>query len=284
MTLVFALKDQPPVPIDASSWTIDRLAGLTLDTVRAEPVHLGSRVSTLGEWVRVSGTLDDQRLVIEGDCRRVRGLGSGHGCGEIIIDGDAGDLAGRGMRGGTVEIRGEAGAYAGSAMRGGVLRILKSAGDRLAGPLAGERTGMRGGVVTVGGNVGQQAGHRMRRGTIIIHDRAADGCGFEMVAGTIAAGSVAEVNLGFAMRRGTILTATAPDIQSAQYQARCFGAAYPAPRAFMSLLVASLLESAPEFRDILDVRERAGGNGCGPWQRSLGDLSVEGLGEIIYAR
>lgn len=77
------------------------------------------------------------------------------------IDGDVGNGAGEGLRGGSVRVRGNAGLGCGVAMRGGTLAIYGTAGDRLA-------AAMTGGEVFARGNVGADAGVGASNGTIVI--------------------------------------------------------------------------------------------------------------------
>lgn len=77
------------------------------------------------------------------------------------VDGDVGNGAGEGLRGGSVRIRGNAGVGLGVAMRGGTLAVYGTAGDRVA-------AAMIGGEVLARGDVGADVGVGARGGTILI--------------------------------------------------------------------------------------------------------------------
>jgi formylmethanofuran dehydrogenase subunit C len=103
------------------------------------------------------------------------------------VEGDAGDWAGAGMRGGTLVVRG-------------------SAGRQLGGVYAGERAGMRGGEIVVHGDAGAQAGAGLRRGLIAVAGRAGEAAGLRMLAGTIVTLGGLGPRAGAGMRRGSIVT------------------------------------------------------------------------------
>lgn len=275
MSLRLRLRQQPPIPLDVASLSIAALAGLEARAVAQLPLAIGSQRSEVGMWFDVAGGADD-RLIFEGDCSMLCGIGSEMGRGEVIVEGPAGAQLGRGMVAGTIRVGGSVGSLAASGMRGGRIEIDGDAGDALGGPRRGERTGMRGGRVVVRGNTATGTGHRMRRGTIIVHGCTGPRCGLEMVAGTIAAARVNTTDLGFAMRRGTIIIYGNTSEAYLSSATPCFTPPTAAPEGFLKLLL-------DELRG--DLATDASNDGDGRrehWRRSIGDLSVGGLGEVIW--
>jgi formylmethanofuran dehydrogenase subunit C len=175
------LREQPGVPLDADVLTPGRLVG----DVASLPLWHGNERVRVGDFFAVSGSGDDVRL--EGDLRRVHGIGAGMTGGRLEIDGDVGDWAGAGMRGGTLVVHG-------------------SAGSHLGGVHAGDRAGMRGGEIVVHGDAGEQAGAGLRRGLIAVGGRAGEAAGLRMLAGTIVALGGLGPRAGAGMRRGSLVT------------------------------------------------------------------------------
>src|SRR5918999_30413 len=116
------------------------------------------------------------------------------------------DLAGR-SRGEIEEltVEGDVGDFAGVGMRGGRLVVKGSAGHHLGGAHPGVRAGMRGGEILVHGDAGDQVGAGLRRGLIAVAGRVGDAAGLRLLAGTIVALGELGAAPGAAMRRGTIV-------------------------------------------------------------------------------
>ena len=182
----------------------DALDGMTAAEVARSPATLGNTVVELGELFQVGRDGSDDRVVVEGDVRHVRGLGRGLRSGTLRIAGDAGPLVGAGMYGGVIEVEGSAGDWAGASMRGGLLRIAGDAGHFLGSALPGEGLGMRDGMILALGSVGDDAGLAMRRGLIAVAGLAGNGLGRGMIAGTALSFGGAGPRAGAGMKRGTI--------------------------------------------------------------------------------
>ena len=118
------------------------------------------------------------------------------------------------MSGGELHVEGDAGDHAGAGMRGGTLVVRGSAGRGLGGAAAGERAGMRGGEIVVHGDAGAQAGAGLRRGLIAVAGRAGEAAGLRMLAGTIVALGGVGPHAGAGMRRGSIVTTTATPLST----------------------------------------------------------------------
>lgn len=214
--LELTLKGTLDERVDGSALVPERLESIPLAELMAMPLSMSSsRTVRLEElfWVQwPSGP--SETMVIRGDCRCMDGLGNRMTGGTLVIDGHAGDRLGAEIRGGTILVAGDAGHDACEGMRGGTVAITGNCGDRLGGPLPGERSGIRGGDVIIAGNVGSRACHRMRRGTVWIAGDAGDYLAPQMIAGTILVQGKISSHWGVGMRRGSLLFASVPDCES----------------------------------------------------------------------
>src|SRR5262245_64191863 len=113
------LKDAPSVPLEAEALSPDIIATLTVDEIRALPVHLGKRQRRVDEFFEVEGETGDE-LEIRGDVQRVKWIGRGMTRGIVRIHGNAGMHLGSAMSGGTIEVSGDAGDWLGAEMGGGM--------------------------------------------------------------------------------------------------------------------------------------------------------------------
>jgi formylmethanofuran dehydrogenase subunit C len=192
------------LPVEAEGLRPDALAALAPAEVARLRLPVGNATAELGELFRVEGDGADGLLVVEGDLRHVRRLGSALASGTLAVRGDAGSHLGAGMTGGTIEVVGSVGDWAGAELRGGLLRIRGRAGDHLGAALPGSRLGMRDGVILVEGQIGADAGRTMRRGLIAVAGRAGDGLGRAMIAGSVFAFGPIGRRAGAGMKRGTL--------------------------------------------------------------------------------
>ncbi|HXF46625.1 MAG TPA: formylmethanofuran dehydrogenase subunit C, partial [Burkholderiaceae bacterium] len=142
------------------------------------------------------------------------------------------------------------------------------AGDFAAAALPGSMEGMRGGRLVIGGNAGERLGDRMRRGWIAVHGDAGAFAGARMIAGTIAIGGAVGTHPAFGMRRGTLLLARAQPVLAPTFVATAHDFS-----AFWQLLARELAALGAPF-DALAARTPA---------RWVGDLGVDGLGEVLLA-
>jgi formylmethanofuran dehydrogenase subunit C len=266
--LVLRLRAEPPLRLDLSPLTPERLTGQPAEAVARLPLAYGRRSVPVGEWFDVRGSAG-AGVVIEGSSARLDRIGAGMQQGLIRIEGDAGAYLGIGMRGGRIEVGGSVDAYAASGLSGGLLRIGGNAGDYVGAALPGEHRGMRGGVVIVGGRLGDRAGDHMRRGLILAEGACGDYCGSRMQGGTIAALGACGTRPGFAMRRGTLLFAGA-----APAPGPTFNDAGAMPLGFLVLLARSWRELPSRFATLVRPSTRV--------RRWIGDLAFGGQGELIH--
>jgi formylmethanofuran dehydrogenase subunit C len=192
------------IPVEAECITPNTLAGKTTAEIAGLPVQHGNAPAPLGEFFRIEGDAGDEQIVIDGDCARVKLVGSSMTSGSITIEGNIGMHVGAEMRGGTIDVKGNAGDWAGAEMRGGTLRIRGGAGHLIGAGYRGSRFGMRGGTILVDGNAGNEVGSGMRRGLIAVRGNVADFAGVSMIAGSLFLFGKCGVRTGAGMKRGTI--------------------------------------------------------------------------------
>lgn len=190
--------------LDLSQLTPSRLAGLAAADIARIPVGSSTRKLTVGDAFAVSGKAGDRVTILAGTSR-LDFVGADLDQGTVVVEGDVGAYAGRGMRGGRLEIKGDAGAWLASGLAGGIVYVRGSAGGFVGGQRPGDRFGMVGGIVIIEGHSGDRTGDRMRRGTIIVRGRCGANAGSQMIGGTIWAEQGFGPGPGLLMRRGTLL-------------------------------------------------------------------------------
>lgn len=265
---VLRLRARPPVRLDLSLLTPERLADQSAGDVAHIVLGGGGASSRVGDWFDVSGSPGDE-ISIEGACDRLDRIGAGMQQGLIRVHGDAGVYLGIGMRGGRIEVAGSVDAYAASGMSAGLIAIDGGAGDFLGGALPGEHRGMRGGVVVVRGDVRDRAADHMRRGLILIEGSCGDYCGARMQGGTIGLLGACGARAGYSMRRGTLLF-----MGSMPEPGATFGDGGVLPLAFLTLLTRSWSELPTRFAGLQRGSTRV--------HRWMGDLGFGGEGELIH--
>lgn len=176
------------MPTDGSMLRPDCLGALNIDALAATTVSAGRRKKALGDLFDIEGQAGS-RLTIRAAPPWHR-VGAAIASGQLIIDGDVGDLLGASMTGGQIHVRGSAGGCAG-------------------GPDRGATRGMTGGEILVEGDAGDYVGLKMQRGLIAVNGSTGKSPGYRMLAGTIALGGAQEEcpfdHPGLEMKRGTIL-------------------------------------------------------------------------------
>jgi formylmethanofuran dehydrogenase subunit C len=205
MPLVLTLVNPSPIPVEDDSITLPAIRERAADDVLRILVQHGNRQVPLGDFFRATGSAaDDATLVWQGDCAKIKLIGSGLAAGRILVEGNAGMHVGADMTGGEIEVRGNAADWVGAEMKGGRIRIRGDAGHCVGAGYRGARRGMTGGEILIDGNAGNEIGNTIRRGLIAIKGEAGDAVGFNMLAGTIFIFGDAGIRHGAGMRRGTI--------------------------------------------------------------------------------
>jgi formylmethanofuran dehydrogenase subunit C len=267
--IVLRVKRAPALRVDLRGVLPQRLATLSRPQIERLTVWHGNEPLALAELFDV-GMRDEAgaTLRFEGDLARFDRIGAALDGGRLEVAGSVGDYVGLQMRAGSIRVAGGAGLFAGGEMAGGELTIAGDAGDFAAAALPGSMEGMRGGRLVIGGNAGERLGDRMRRGWIAVHGDAGAFAGARMIAGTIAIGGAVGTHPAFGMRRGTLLLARAQPVLAPTFVATAHDFS-----AFWQLLARELAALGAPF-DALAARTPA---------RWVGDLGVDGLGEVLLA-
>jgi formylmethanofuran dehydrogenase subunit C len=259
------LREAPSAPVEAVALAPDRLAALPPDEVPRLELHHGSERVALGDLFTV-GDAGGTELRLEGDLRRLAGLGTGMAAGRLVAAGSVGPRAGAEMTGGELVVEGDAGDWAGAQMRGGVLTIRGSAGAQLGGAWPGESAGMRGGEIVVGGDAGPEAAAGLRRGTVAVAGTVGPGAALRMRAGTLVALGGLGPEAGAALRRGTLVSMASADLLPTY----AYACTYRPP--FLALLLARLRALG---LPVTAAQE------AGPYARFCGDGAELDRGEIL---
>jgi formylmethanofuran dehydrogenase subunit C len=261
-------KSTTTIPVEAECLTPDNLAGKTVAEIAALPVQHGNVQVPLGEFFAVEGDPGDRELVIEGDCSRVKWIGSDMTTGRITVHGNVGMHLGAEMRGGEIHVHGQAGDWVGAEMRGGLIHVRGDAGHLVGGAYRGSRAGMRGGVILVDGKAGNEVGGTMRRGLIAVGGAAGDFVGVSMIAGTIFVFGPPGVRTGAGMKRGTIALYSGPPQLLPTFRFAC---------VYRPVFLRMYLRQLKAWGFPL-AEEHLHGS----YRRYSGDLVSLGKGEVLY--
>ena len=269
MVLVLSVRQVTSIPLEADGVHPETFRGRSLDEIRRTPLQYGNKQVPLAEFFNVSGSAEDGEIHWQGDCSRVKLIGSGLRDGRVVVEGDAGMHLGAEMRGGEILVRGNAGDWVGAEMHGGRIAIQGDAGHLVGGVYRGGRRGMTGGEIFIQGNAGNEIGHTMRRGLIAIGGHAGDAVGFNMIAGSVLVFGRAGRRAGAGMRRGTIGLFQSADPPSLLPTFKYTGTSRP---TFLRYLFKYLSHRGMSFpSEIWDVAYR----------RYAGDFLELGKGEIL---
>lgn len=208
------------IPIEAGCVTPDNLVGKPLAEIERFPVQHGNAVVPLGEFFTVRSDPDDA-VVVEGDCSRVKWLGSGMSSGTLTIYGPVGMHVGAAMSGGTLHVHGDASDWAGAELRGGLLHIHGNAGHLVGAAYRGGRVGMRGGAILVDGNASNEVGANLRRGVLAVAGDLGDFAGVGTIAGSIIVGGRLGRRAGAGMKRGTLAVFGGPPVLLPTFRLAC---------------------------------------------------------------
>jgi formylmethanofuran dehydrogenase subunit C len=265
MPVIFHLKQQPTVPLEAEVLSPDVIAHLSNGEIRALTVYHGKRQLPLGEYFDVEGEHTDE-LVLHGEMHKVRWVGRGMSRGSVTVHGSIGMHLGAYMKGGRIDVHGDAGDWIGAEMRNGRIHVHGNAGGQIGAGYRGSLRGMRGGSIVVEGSAGIEVGMRMRRGTIVVKGPVRDFAGLQMKGGTIVLGSGAEIRTGAWMNRGTIISLAPLQLMPT------FAYACSYNPVFVRLYARDLSPLGQQ----LPCRPAEGA-----YERYVGDLAVPGKGEVL---
>lgn len=267
--LVLKYHGTTTVPVEAECITPDHLAGKSVAEISALPVQHGNAQAPLGEFFHVEGDANDDTIIIEGDCSRVKWLGASMSRGQLTVHGDVGMHLGAEMTGGEIQVQGRAGDWVGAEMRGGRIHVHGDAGHLVGGAYRGSRLGMRGGAILIEGKAGNEIGCTMRRGLIAIGGDAGDFVGASLIAGTIFVFGQPGLRTGAGMKRGTVaLFGGRPQLLPTFR----FDCAYRP--VFLNLYLRQLRQWGFPISE--DCPQRS-------FERYSGDLVALGKGELLYS-
>ena len=205
MAITLKLHTQPDVPLETDCISPDRFQSLSNTEVSNLTVFHGNRQVPLGEFFDCTGEFDGE-IIVEGDCSKIKHIGSVMSFGKITIDGNVGVHTGAVMTGGEIIITGNADDWLGPEMLGGKITVKGNAGHMVGSGYRGSTVGMQGGEIIVHGNAKNETGHLMRRGLIVIGGNSGDFTGVNMLAGTIIVLGEMGIRTGAGMKRGSIIS------------------------------------------------------------------------------
>lgn len=207
-TVTLTMTNPPELYLEGQNITPDAFAGKTAAEIAAIDVWEGKLKSPLGKYFTVEGnggaTAADTKIILRGDCSRLKRVGQQMTAGEIVIEGDADMYIGGWMKGGKIHVKGNVDSFCGLAMEGGELTIDGNAGHHLGSSPRGEWRGMQGGVIRVAGSVGNDTATFMNGGTIIIGGDADIHVSTHAEGGTVIIKGNAKGRVGGQMVKGNI--------------------------------------------------------------------------------
>lgn len=206
MPLTLSLRTPSTIPLEVDGVKLESVRTQSVGDVQRTLVQRGNKQVPLGEFFDVRGSAaDDETLVWEGDCSKVKLIGAHLARGTVRVDGNAGMHLGAEMSGGQIIVQGNAGDWVGAEMHGGRIHVHGNAGHLVGAVYRGGRRGMTAGEILIDGDAGNEIGHAMRRGLIAIGGRAGDAAGVGMIAGSIIIRGEAGIRYGAGMKRGSII-------------------------------------------------------------------------------
>ena len=203
------------VPVQAACISPDVFKGKTTAEIANLPVTEGNRQLKLCNLFEITeDNTQTPDITINGDCSKVKRMGSCMKIGEIVINGGAGMHTGEKMQGGKITINGSVGGWTGNEMKAGTIEVHGDAGDYLASPYRGSSsTGMKGGLITVDGKVGSDVGCYLHGGVLKIAGGAGRFLGYHMSDGAILVDKDVDTRAGACMTGGKIvITGTIPEV------------------------------------------------------------------------
>jgi len=206
MPLTLTLRAPSAIPLEVDSVRLDEVRALTPDAVLKTLIQRGNKQVELGEFFTADGSAaDDATLVWQGDCSKVKLIGSQLASGTVRVEGDAGMHLGAEMTGGEIHCCGNVADWVGAEMKGGRITVRGSAGHLVGAAYRGGRRGMTGGEIVILGDAGNEIGHTMRRGLIAVAGKVGDAVGVGMIAGTVVLGGQPGIRHGAGMKRGSLI-------------------------------------------------------------------------------
>ncbi|MFZ0006080.1 MAG: formylmethanofuran dehydrogenase subunit C [Methanoregula sp.] len=207
-TITLTVKKVPELYLECEGLNPDTFAGKSVDQIAKIPMYQGKEISTLGEYFTVAGTTGataaDTKIVVNGDCSKMKYIGSKMTAGEMVVNSDCDMYTGSWMSGGKLLVKGNVHSFCGLALKGGEFTIEGNAGNYLAAAYRGDWRGMSGGVLRVKGNAGSDVASFMTGGTLIIEGSVDIHLGTHMEGGKIILKGNANRRVGGQLVKGEI--------------------------------------------------------------------------------
>jgi formylmethanofuran dehydrogenase subunit C len=138
--------------------------------------------------VEVEGSAEspaEVKLILNGDLRRVKYIGTKMSDGEIVVNSGVDLHCGSEMSGGEILVNGDAESYAGREMTGGSLTIKGNTREFCGSSYIGDWRGMTAGTIIIHGNAGKQLGECLTGGEIYVKGNCDILAGIHMTKGFI---------------------------------------------------------------------------------------------------
>ncbi len=206
--IILRAKEIPSTGLEADCISPDKFAGKTMKEIEDMNVYAGNQAGKLGRYFDIHGEKSDKsteiKIVIEGDCSRVKRIGQAMTGGEILVKGNVGMHLGSRMSGGKIMVEGNADSWAGMEMKDGRIEIKGNARNFIGSAYRGAWKGMKAGEIIIHGNVGDNLGTCMLGGKISVHGNAGQFLGFRMQDGEIIVDGNSGARAGAEMEAGRI--------------------------------------------------------------------------------
>lgn len=207
-TVTLTVKKVPDLYLECQNVTPDAFAGKTADQITKLEGYQGKEIANLGDYFTIAGkagaTAADTRIVINGDCTKMKYIGSKMSAGEVVVNSSCDMYIGSWMTGGKLLIKGNVHSFCGLAMKGGEFTVEGNAGNYLGAAYRGDWRGMSGGVLRVKGNAGSDVATFMTGGEMIIEGNVDIHIGTHMEGGKIIVKGNANRRVGGQMVKGEI--------------------------------------------------------------------------------
>ena len=207
-TVTMTVKKVPELYLECENVNPDVFAGKTAAEIGALMGYQGKMNSPLSEFFTIEGnagsTAADTKIVVNGDCSKMKYLGAKMTAGEMIVNSTTDMYTGSWMSGGKLTVKGDVNSFCGLAMKGGEFTIEGNAGNYLGAAYRGDWRGMSGGVLRVKGNAGSDVASFMTGGEMIIEGDVDIHLGTHMEGGKIVLKGNANRRVGGQLVKGEI--------------------------------------------------------------------------------
>ena len=207
-TVTLTVKEVPDLYLECENVNPDAFAGKNAEQIAKLGAYQGRETSTLADFFTISGTAGataaDTKIVINGDCTKMKYLGAKMTAGEMVVNSACDMYTGSWMKGGKLTVNGDVHSFCALAMAGGEFLINGNAGNYLGAAYRGDWRGMSGGVLRVKGNAGSDVASFMTGGTMIIEGDVDIHLGTHMEGGKIILKGNANRRVGGQLVKGEI--------------------------------------------------------------------------------